>query len=138
MQRVRDANVQQTATAAPGAAQDNTALLDNVSEESVELELPPPMVELQALPTASAVTVEDEMDESNKPEAEGTNGGPPHLSSRSLSTLNISTMGGGELQVCIYKCCNSALPTVLKCILLLLIFPCQLNISRLRLTRLTE
>ncbi|VUZ48985.1 unnamed protein product [Hymenolepis diminuta] len=96
--RVRAANAQQTATAAPGAAQDNTALLDNVSEESVELELPPPMVELQALPTASAVTVEDEMDESDKPEAEGTNGGPPHLSSRSLSTLNISTMGGGELQ----------------------------------------
>uniref|UniRef100_A0A0R3TRV9 DH domain-containing protein n=1 Tax=Rodentolepis nana TaxID=102285 RepID=A0A0R3TRV9_RODNA len=96
--RVRATTAQQTAIAASGTTQDSTVLLDNVSEESVELELPPPMVELQALPTTSAVSVENEMDETKKPEDEGTNGGPPHLSSRSPSTLNISTMGCGELQ----------------------------------------
>lgn len=94
-------------------AQDNAALLDNVSEESVELELPPPMVELQALPTASAVTtsasVENEGDKTKKPEGEGENGGS-QVSSRSPSTLNLSTMAAGELQVvlaakkCIIKC----------------------------------
>nr|CDS25599.1 kalirin [Hymenolepis microstoma] len=97
-QRTRATAAQQAAIAASGAAQDSTVLLDNVSEESVELELPPPMVELQALPTTSAVSVENEMDETKKPEDEGTNGGPPHLSSRSASTLNISTLGCGELQ----------------------------------------
>ncbi|VDK32208.1 unnamed protein product [Taenia asiatica] len=80
------------------ATQDNTALLDNVSEESVELELPPPMVELQALPTASAVTsaVESETDvasETKRAEEDGA----AQVSSRSPSTLNISTMGS-EIQ----------------------------------------
>lgn len=99
LQRTRATVAQQSTTSAPTA--DNTALLDNVSEESVELELPPPMVELQALPTATGVSVENERDETKKPSEDGTEGanGPPHLSSRTPSTLNISTIGGGELQV---------------------------------------
>lgn len=67
----------------------------------MELELPPPMVELQALPTASAVTsaVESETDvasETKRAEEDGA----AQVSSRSPSTLNISTMGS-EIQVCI-------------------------------------
>lgn len=106
MQRSRAVAAQQpvssvTSGLAVTGAQDNGALLDNVSEESVELELPPPMVELQALPTASAVTsstaVENEDDES-KLERERENVGP-QVSSCSASTLNLSTVGAGELQV---------------------------------------
>nr|CDS19379.1 kalirin [Echinococcus granulosus] len=93
------APTQHPATSATSVAtQDNTALLDNVSEESVELELPPPMVELQALPTASAVTsaVESETDVASEVKR-AEEDGAAQVSSRSPSTLNISTMGG-ELQ----------------------------------------
>uniref|UniRef100_A0A5K3FCH9 DH domain-containing protein n=2 Tax=Mesocestoides corti TaxID=53468 RepID=A0A5K3FCH9_MESCO len=89
----------------PGAAtsaQDNAALLDNVSEESVELELPPPMVELQALPTTAA-TATSGVNSSMENQLEGREsardgvGQLQQPSSRSPSTLNISTMDG-ELQ----------------------------------------
>lgn len=107
LQRARATATQQATTAGVvGTDQDNTVLLDNVSEESVELELPPPMVELQALPTATAVaSVEDETEEIRKLEDgdERMDGSPPQLVSRSPSTLNISTMGGGELQVRMWR-----------------------------------
>lgn len=67
----------------------------------MELELPPPMVELQALPTASAVTsaVESETDVASEAKRVDEDRAA-QVSSRSPSTLNVSTMGS-EIQVCI-------------------------------------
>lgn len=87
------------------------ALLDNVSEESVELELPPPMVELQDLPTANAIANDHPDEEAiSIPDIE-----EQHLPGCGVnSTLNISTVGDLHVRprsICHYVSCNFLLIT---------------------------
>lgn len=98
--------MQQATAAPPSAANDNlqdtsnAALLDNVSEESVEMELPPPMCELQVLPTVTPTTTTTTTADTEEEQAEKEPSAHEAADlNRAPSTLNVATVCGGELQV---------------------------------------
>uniref|UniRef100_A0A0X3PU00 Triple functional domain protein n=1 Tax=Schistocephalus solidus TaxID=70667 RepID=A0A0X3PU00_SCHSO len=111
------------------------ALLDNVSEESVELELPPPMVELQALPTAtSCCETETEAEETTSLSDEVR----LQLNPVGASTLNVSTLtelhtANFELNLSTTVEVVDSEQSALNCVPVLMGVPSDVKLGQLRL-----